>query len=138
MLEDMRKKTAEMAEKTAEVVRRTSEEAKEAIDAAGKRMTKSATNIQSEVESTTTKMKAGGVNLWHSISRQPSDTMAQIMQGKPRINRHLVYNPQEMCSWKIFRAYHGTVLADRKIWMVAGGLLVVAASSTTAVFLFCP
>merc|ERR1719388_605440 len=61
-----------------------------------------------------------------------------ILKGKPRINRHLVYNPQQMCTWAIFRAYHGTVLADKKIWMVARGLLFVAASTVALVFIFVP
>jgi hypothetical protein len=82
--------------------------------------------------------KGGGIAMWKSITKQPTESLSKILKGKPRINRHLVYNPQQMCSWAILRAWHGTVLADKKIWQVAGGLVIVAMSSTLAVLLFVP
>jgi hypothetical protein len=82
--------------------------------------------------------RIGDAGLWQAVAKKPSGALMEILKGKPRINRHLVYNPQEMCSWEIMRKYHGTVLADQKIWQVAGGLLFVAASSVCLVFLFVP
>lgn len=138
MLEGVKKKTAEIQENLEKGLRKTSERAKGAIDTAGRRISTGAETVQSKVQEGGDSLKAGGVNLWKTIAKKPSGAMLQIMKGKPRINRHLVYNPQQMCTWQIFKAYHGTVLSDHKIWMVAGGLMVVAASSTCLVFLFVP
>jgi hypothetical protein len=138
MLEGAKKKAAELKEGLEQGLGTSSKKAQEAIDDAGRRISTGAGTLKHRVTEDLENVKAGGVNLWATISKKPSGTLQQLMQNKPRINRHLVYNPQQMCTWEIFRSYHGTVLADEKIFRVAGGLMVVAASSVCLVFCFCP
>jgi len=149
MLEGAKKKADEMKAGLEQGLRRTSEAAKDVVDTGARRMTKGALEVQGsleevqrqvsgDVEAASKAMKAGGVNLWKAVAAKPTGALLEIMEGKPRLNKHLVYNPQQMCSWQIFKAYHGTVLADHKIWRVAGGLLVLAAASCCLVFIFVP
>ena len=57
---------------------------------------------------------------WQAVAKKPSGALMEILKGKPRINRHLVYNPQEMSA----DAASDVATPDSKIWSTSNLKLI--------------